>query len=263
MASPAGTDDSRFRLRLGEPVHTTDGPFGELADIVVDPAARTVTHLIVQPLHQHRQARLVPIWLADTQGGVVTVNVDTNHLRQLQQVSFSDFVDVDHPIQLDERWDVGTEKIVSMPYMNLEFDLDPMLSPVEIEYDRIPKGECEIRRTSSVVTSDGYEVGRVEGFVAEGEDSLVAVIVRSSPPGFTRMIGVPMASVRRVLTDRVELSIDRKSYRALPRSAEDRKSTPARIGSAWGWFLSRGGRLISVGIDRLLGRRDQVRPKGR
>lgn len=254
MAFPAGTDKGRFRLRLGEPVHTTDGPFGELADIVVDPAARTVTHLVVQPIHQHRQARLVPIWLADAQGGVVTVHLDTEHLRQLQQVSFSDFVDLDHPIQLDEQWDVGTEKIVSVPYTNLEFDLDPMLSPVEIEYDRIPKGECEIRRTSSVVTSDGYQVGRVEGFVAEGEDSLVAVIVRSGPPGFTRMVGVPMAAVKRVLTDRVELSINRRSYQALPKLAEGHRSTRARIGSAWGWFMRRGGRRISSGIDRILDR---------
>jgi hypothetical protein len=129
-----------------------------------------------------------------------------------------------------------------------------MLGPVEIEYDRIPKDECEIRRTSSVITSDGYEVGRVEGFVAEGEDSLVAVIVRSGPPGFTHMVGVPMAAVRRVLTDRVELSIDRRSYRALPRNDEGRQSTADRIGAAWTEFTHRGGRLISVGIDRLLGR---------
>ncbi len=254
MASSTGTSSGRFRLRLGEPVHTTDGPFGELADIVVDPVARTVTHLIVQPLHQHRQARLVPIWLAEAHDGIVTVHLGTKHLRQLQRVSFSDFVDVDHPIELDEQWDVGTEKIVSVPFMNVEFDLDPMLGPVEIEYDRIPKDECEIRRTSSVVTSDGYVVGQVEGFVAEGEDALVAVMVRTGPPGFKHMVAVPMAAVRRVLTDRVELSIDRPSYRALPRNDEGRQSTSARIGAAWTDFTNRGGRLISALIDRLLGR---------
>ncbi len=251
MATSAGSDSGRFKLRLGQPVHTSDGLFGELADIVVDPIARTVTHLIVQPHHQHRQARLVPVWLTEAGDEIVTVHLGTRHLRQLQQVAFTDFIDVAHPIDLGEQWDVGTERIVSLPYMNLDFELDAMLTPIQIEYDRIPKDECEIRRTSSVITSDGYEVGQVEGFVAEGEDSLVAVIVRSGPPWLKHVVGVPMAAVKRVLTDRVELSIDRHAYRQLPRSDEGPGPTPAgmgrRIGSTWGGFVDEVPRRSPMG----------------
>jgi sporulation protein YlmC with PRC-barrel domain len=37
------------RLELGSPVNCTDGPFGELAEIVIDPTKRRVTHLVVEP----------------------------------------------------------------------------------------------------------------------------------------------------------------------------------------------------------------------
>ena len=38
---------------------------GELADVVIDPTTKRVTHLVVQPHHEHGQARLVPIELAE------------------------------------------------------------------------------------------------------------------------------------------------------------------------------------------------------
>ena len=53
-----------MRLQLGTQVCCTDEDFGELADIVIDPIERTVTHLVVQPHRQHHLARLVPITLA-------------------------------------------------------------------------------------------------------------------------------------------------------------------------------------------------------
>ena len=42
-----------MRLELGSPVNCTDGPFGELADVVVDPTKRRVTHLVVDPDGDH------------------------------------------------------------------------------------------------------------------------------------------------------------------------------------------------------------------
>src|SRR6478672_6727055 len=60
------------RLELGSPVNCTDGPFGELADIVIDPTKRRVTHLVVAPDGDHGKAKLVPIELASAEDGEKT-----------------------------------------------------------------------------------------------------------------------------------------------------------------------------------------------
>jgi hypothetical protein len=50
---------------LGSSVSCSDDPCGELTRMVVDPAARTVTHLVVEPPHRGGPSRLVPVRLAE------------------------------------------------------------------------------------------------------------------------------------------------------------------------------------------------------
>ena len=72
-----------MRLDLGSPVRCTDEAFGELADVVIDPGTRRVTHLVVQPHQRDEQARLVPVdraragarFLKDGRGGFRTCDL--------------------------------------------------------------------------------------------------------------------------------------------------------------------------------------------
>lgn len=206
-----------MKLRLGQRVNTTDGPFGELADIIVDPVAGSVTHVVVQPSHNHLQARLVPVWLVEERGGEITVQVDTAHLRRLERVAESDFVKLGEPIVVGPDWDIGTEDVSAVPFNETDFEPGVYGDSVTISYDRIPKGECEIRRTSEVVTSDEKMVGNVDGFLAD-DDQLTAIVVRVGLPGFRHDILVPFASVRRVRSDLVQLSITEDEFHKLPRT---------------------------------------------
>lgn len=77
-------------------------------------------------------------------------------------VSPSDFPPVTEQIDLGEGWDVGIEHIVASPYASHEFDTCAAggmlfageLEYVSITYDRIPRGDCEIRHDSTVVSGD-------------------------------------------------------------------------------------------------------------
>jgi len=53
-----------MRLEIGNRVRCADGAYGELADVVIDPLEKRVTHLVVQPEQHDGQRRLVPIELA-------------------------------------------------------------------------------------------------------------------------------------------------------------------------------------------------------
>ena len=66
-----------MRLELGSPVLWGDRSFGELADIVIDPSTRRVTHLVVQPHDRHDLARLVPVARVHTEAtSDVTISLD-------------------------------------------------------------------------------------------------------------------------------------------------------------------------------------------
>ena len=45
------------------------GVRGEVSRMIVDPAARTVTHLVIEPTHRREPGRLVPFRLVDTTAG--------------------------------------------------------------------------------------------------------------------------------------------------------------------------------------------------
>ncbi len=210
-----------MQITLGQPVHSTDGPFGELADVVVDPSTNTVTHVVVEPHHRHYQARLVPMSLMEIGADRLTVQLDEAHLRSLQGVAESDFGPANKPIDLGDQWDVGIEHVV-VPYdsygygMTLGMD-GPMTSwsaNTTINYDRIPKGECEIRHDSAVMSSDRHQVGVVAGLVLD-DDIVEGVVVQSGAPGFQHVVTVPLAAIGKVRTDQITLDVDRAKFRTL------------------------------------------------
>ncbi len=45
------------------------------------------------------------------------------------------------------------------------------------KYDRIPKGEVEIRRASPVISADGHQLGHVDGFIVDEEDQLGHIVL--------------------------------------------------------------------------------------
>jgi len=209
-----------MKITLGQPVHTSDGPFGELADIVVHPATNTVSHIVVEPHHRHYQARLVPMSLIEVGDDQLTVQLDETQLRSLQCVAESDFVPIDQPIDLGDNWDVGIEHIV-IPYGSYGFDMMGVGSgPVwpdhtTVSYDRIPKGDCEIRHESAVMSSDDHHVGMVAAMVIDG-DHIEGVYIEAGLPGFRHLVAVPIMAVGKVRNDEITLNIDRKKFRSLP-----------------------------------------------
>ena len=252
-----------MKIRLGQPVHCTDGVFGELGDIVIDPQRRTVTHLVVEPHHQHQQARLVPMSLIAIDGDVVTVDLDSDHLRQLQRVANRDFIKLGERPDVGDDWDIGTEDLVSMPFWDFEngIVMTPYDNLIDVSYDRIPKGDCEIRRQSDVLTSDDRIVGDVEGFLAD-EDHLVAVIVRSGRIGIRQSVIVPMSKVSEVRTDEIVLSMDKLEFSALPKaegldasfSQSKFEAYEKRAGALFGRVTS-GVRGLSSKVKRLIERK--------
>jgi sporulation protein YlmC with PRC-barrel domain len=216
-----------MRLELGSRVDCTDESFGKLADVVIDPTSRRVTHLVVEPDREPWPARLVPVELAerDDAGGVVALRATVEEVRRLPPVSEVAYLRLDgFPVD-DPEWDVGVEEVLALPYYPW-YDLEPAPIDYAVTYDRVPKGEVEIRRASAVDSADGQHLGDVDGFLVDDSELITHLVLEHGHPWERREVAIPIGAVARVETDAVTLSLTMDEVAALPPVAVRRWPRP-------------------------------------
>jgi sporulation protein YlmC with PRC-barrel domain len=207
------------RLDLGSSVHCTDAKYGELADVVVDPTTRCVTHLVVRPHNRPEDARIVPVDWATADGPETAIALsatvaEVNGLDRLHETAYLRLGEF--PV-VDPRWDVGVEDMLGLPYFQA-IDTAPIETDPHIVfgYDRVPKGEVEIRRASAVTASDGADLGHVDGFVVDGEGHVSHVVLERGHLWGRREVTIPIGAVERVENDAVVLRLAKDEVEALP-----------------------------------------------
>jgi sporulation protein YlmC with PRC-barrel domain len=216
-ASPR-RDDDPMRLELRQSVRCTDDVLGELADVVIDPVTRRVTHLVVQPSHQHALARLVPVELAAREEGSseISLRCSTADVERLPTVRETAFLRLGEAPVEDPEWDVGVEDVLALPYYPLDGPADAV-EYAAVSYDRIPKGEVEIQRASAVTSSDAHYVGKVDGFVIDGDTQAIThVVLERGHLWGRRDVTIPIGAVASVEVDTIRLTLSRDEVGDLP-----------------------------------------------
>ena len=206
-------------LPLGWPVLGSDGPLGRLTDVVVDPAARRVTHLVVED--NHGEARLVPLDRlvpGRSPGRVVSLSCSSEELASLASIrSFSLLAAEEEPPHGDERTEVGVEDVVVMPGFGAAgfggYGAE-LISDYGLTYDLIPAGSAELRHESAVVSLDGDEIGRIDGFLVAG-DRLTHVVLQRTQLSGQGAAAIPIDSVTAIETDRITVALPDDTERAL------------------------------------------------
>jgi len=214
------------RLELGKPVNCTDGPFGKLVDVIIDPTKRVVTHLVVEP-NGDDKARMVPIELASAEEGetpAIAVRCSLEKAGQLAPVEETAYVRLGEAPDLGPEWEMGVENVLAEPYYyygavgglgyeTVPADYDPHVS---VTYDRIPKGEVEVRRASDVTSSDGHHLGEVDGFLVDDDDAITHFVLERGHLWGRREVTIPINAVGQVFTDAVTLTLTKDEVGELP-----------------------------------------------
>jgi len=211
-----------MRLEIGIRIRCTDGVYGELTDIVIDPLEKRVTHLVVRPAQDEGEARLVPIRLAksgDGEQGEIELDCTLAEAKEFESVHESAYLRLGERPADDPDWDIGVEEVLAMPYYPGP-DVGPypgqLDSHVTMSYDRVPKGEVEVRRASVVVSSDGHSLGEVDGFVVDAEEHITHVVLERGHLWGRKEVTIPIGAVARVESDAVHVSLSKDEVGALP-----------------------------------------------
>lgn len=217
------SDTSEFAI--GSDVSCSDGICGELTRVVVDPVARALTHLVVEPKHRGGQDRLVPVDLVDSAGDEIRLRCSTAEFGELESAEETRFLP-----GARGTWDYRQDQMLSWPYYGLGIGgigvggmgmgMGPV--PQTITRDRVPAGDVEVRRGEQVHASDG-DIGRVQGLVVDPADHHVThVLLEEGHLWDKKEVAIPIGAVTGV-DDGVRLSLTKDEVGALPPVERDRE----------------------------------------
>jgi len=118
----------------------------------------------------------------------------------------------------DPDWDVGVTNVLALPYYEGSgmYETPIFEQDVGVVFDRIPKGEVEVRRTSSVLTSDGRCIGDVDGFIVDDDEQITHFVLEHGRLWRRREITIPIGAAEKVETDTVTVSLSEKDIGELP-----------------------------------------------
>ncbi len=193
------------QFAIGAEVSCTDGACGKLSRVVVDPVARVLTHLIVEPRRGHAPARLVPLGLAGSAADEIQLNCTLAEFDELDPAAETRFITGGMDIPNYRPTDVA-----AWPYYGYRGARGALVTS-----DTIPVGEVEVQRGEHVHASDGH-IGQVEGLVIDpGSHRVTHVLLQEGHLWGRKDVAIPISTVTRV-ADRIEVSLSKQQVQDLP-----------------------------------------------
>jgi len=194
---------------IGAVATGTDGACGKVTCVVVDPLARAVTHLVVEPKHRHGAARLVPLDLVDATTGEIRLGCSLAEFEELDPAEETRFLPgtPGYP-------DYDPDQILVMPYYNMGMAA-AYAGPITVTYDTVPLDEVEVRRGDHVHATDGH-IGRVHGLVIDRDSHHVThVLLQEGHVWGRKEVAIPIGAVTGV-DDGIRLNITKQQVQDLP-----------------------------------------------
>jgi len=207
---------------IGAEVTCSDGTCGHLTRVVVDPVARVLTHLVVEPTNRRQLGRLVPIELVDATAEEIRLQCSMAEFDALEDAEETRFL-----TETSEQLGYGAEEVFAWPYYGLGAGMGGMggmgvESTPQFIYDRVPAGEVEVRRGEHIHATDG-NIGRIQGLVIDPADHRVThVLLEEGHLWGKKEIAIPISAVTGVTAEGVQLNLTREQVRDLPSVDLDR-----------------------------------------
>jgi sporulation protein YlmC with PRC-barrel domain len=208
-------------FKIGSRASCSDGFCGEVSRMIIDPAARAVTHLVIEPKHRREPGRLVPLGLVDTAAGEITLRCTLAEFGRLDRAEETDLAEgagygggygqaeAVHGYGGTGGMGVGG----SSSGMGIGMGLGHRTRTV-VE-DVVPLGETDLRPGEHVHALDGA-IGQVQGFIVDpGDHHVTHVLLQEGHLWGRKEVAIPISAVTQV-DDGIRLSITKKQVEDLP-----------------------------------------------
>jgi sporulation protein YlmC with PRC-barrel domain len=204
-------------FRIGADASCTDGACGQVSRIIVNPVAREVTHLAVDPKHRQGPGRLVPVDLVDATTGQIRLRCTLAEFRTLQPAQETESVpDLDptghqHSPSNQVKWVLS-----AIGPWSARRDPSRPEAAQQATVDSVPSGTVDIHRELTVCATDG-EIGQVQGLVVEpGGHQVTHVLLQKGHLPGRKEVSIPISAVTKIGTFFIHLSLTKHQVKDLP-----------------------------------------------
>ncbi len=196
------------RFTIGAEARCSDGVCGEVARVVVDPIARAVTHLVVEPEHRQGLGRLVPLKLVEAASADgVQLDCTTAEFAKLEHAEETEFLPGS-----GGHAEYAAGEVLAQPYYGLTGVIGDVPQPVT--YETLPTDEVAVRRGEEVHATDG-KIGSVQGLVVGPGNRVTHVLLQEGHLWGRKQVTIPIGAVSSV-GDGVRLTMTKHQVQALP-----------------------------------------------
>jgi sporulation protein YlmC with PRC-barrel domain len=195
-----------MKIPIDVKVECSDGPAGHTAAIILDPAAKQVTHVVVKGKGTLVGEYLVPLDMID-QATPYSVILRLSHEKLAAAPRF------DQTIIVGSAGDDGGLS----PHPGVDsVNLGAASVPGYVQVEQVPGSGVAVHVGAHVDATDG-RVGKVDEFVVNRDTGDIAyIILRHGHLWNKEEVCVPIANVDHIAEDIVYLNLDKTSVEALP-----------------------------------------------
>jgi sporulation protein YlmC with PRC-barrel domain len=193
-------------LTISAKVYTTDGDYGRLTNLVLDPESKTITHLVVAAKGFGHIEHVVPLEL------VLEGTPDLVRLRRASQEvdALPEFIETDYVREQFAYYNGFYD-----PFRSLDVSI-PMMASVPMKHQVLPPGELAINRGARVQATDG-QVGRVDEMVVDvSNGNVTQLFVHQGHLWARRDVAIPAGQITRIADDAIYLSMNMQQVGELP-----------------------------------------------
>jgi sporulation protein YlmC with PRC-barrel domain len=205
LSEPSAGPTQTTQFTIGASVNCRSGHCGKLTRVIIDPIARTLTHIVVEP-HSQDRGRLVPLSLVES---VTPDQIDLACTREefdrLDPSQDTDYFPMDDDYYGSyyggyARGYGYTRDYTSFwpyyGYAGLGYGMG--WGPSTVSYEAIPQGEVTVRRGDPVRATDG-DIGKVAGLVVgDPSGGITHVLLQEGHLWGKKDVAIPIRSVTKV-----------------------------------------------------------------
>lgn len=224
-------------IEEGAEVFTADGKkVGEVDRIVIDPASKEVTHVLVQKGFLFTTDKVVPINLISTSGeDRVTLREDAGDLEALPDFEETHYVPVN---EVEAQADAETPAAPAMYWYppvgytwwgmtgGMPSYIYPPIPPYVVQTERnVPEGTVALKEGAKVLSADGEHVGNVEAVLTGVETDRATHLLVSKGVLLNKTVLIPTTWISTIMEKEVHLVVGSELLKDLPAYA------PPELGS--------------------------------
>ena len=221
-----------------------DGDAGRVTDIVVDPASRAVTSIVIREDDLAGREFLVPLdRVTDSSRERVVLSCTKAELTAFPEFTTTRYVAASSP---------EAQPVIAQWQMDMytySYGYEPIYMPtvapdeqIPIVEDQIPAGKMAVDRGSRIISSDDQDVGEVSVFVVGLDGAITHFVLRIGEGGDAREVTLPLTSIERRTDNGARLRLTRSDVEALPAVPAGGKFSDIESGPD-------ASRLISIVFD--------------